>query len=219
MKMVRSLTKANVKKYGIEVREDLDFTDDGNRFRGFSYKGMPITQCVSRGECYLSIRVDCLMAGNNFTYTEWKQTKESELCDKFNGVSEFDIEELIENLEVVIAKVNEMNNEVVFTEEDERMVLEEISKEKEEIKGFINEMKNVNFRWWSISSYAFNRVQNYMNSLEKSLVGLTMDMSGFKDLSLHKKRLYLERVKRGKHIYSYYEWYISQIKEDLEGIV
>lgn len=216
MKMVKSLTKANVKKYGIEVREDLDFTDDGNRFRGFSYKGMPITQHTSRSECYLCIRVDYL--NKNFTDKEWSQTKESELCYKFDGVSEFDIEELIENLEVVIAKVNKMNNEAVFTEEDEQVVLEEISKEIEEIREFIESMKNVNFKWWDIPSYAFNRVQSYMRSLRGFLIRLAMIKNNFKSLSLGEKRTYLEKVREGIKIKSY-EWFISQIKKDLAGRV
>lgn len=107
MKMVKGLTKANARKYGIEVREDLDFNYDGSRFRGFSYKGMPMTQCIYQGICYLSIRVDSLT--NNFTHNEWSETQESKLANEFNGVSEFDIDKLIENLEAIISKVNEMN--------------------------------------------------------------------------------------------------------------
>ena len=108
MKMVKGLTKVNASKYGIEVAPQYDFTDDGNRFRGFIYKGMPMTQCRANGECYLAIRVDYLE--NNFTFKEWMETEEYKLEDEFNGVSEFDIEKLIENLERIIAKVNEMNS-------------------------------------------------------------------------------------------------------------
>lgn len=107
MKMVKGLTKVNAGKYGIDVREDLNFNDDGNYFRGFSYNGLPITQCRSRGECYLSIRVDYLV--NNFSYREWMDTDEWKLCHKYNGVFEFDIEELVEDLKKVLNKVNEMN--------------------------------------------------------------------------------------------------------------
>lgn len=107
MKMVKGLTKVNAGKYGIDVREDLNFGDDGNYFRGFSYKGLPMTQCRSHGECYLSIRVDYLK--NSFSYKEWMATEEWRLCHKYNGVFEFDLEELVDDLEKVLAKVNEMN--------------------------------------------------------------------------------------------------------------
>lgn len=39
----------------------------------------------------------------------WMKTEEWKLCDKFNGVSEFDMEDLIETIEKIIAKVDEMN--------------------------------------------------------------------------------------------------------------
>ena len=74
MKMVKSLTKANATKYGIDVREDLNFNDDGNRVRGFSYKGMPMIQGVSHGEWYLSIRVDYIEY--NLKCKKWMKTEE-----------------------------------------------------------------------------------------------------------------------------------------------
>lgn len=106
-KIVKKLTKVNASKFGIEIREDLNFKDDGNYFRGFSYKGMPMTQCYADGNCYLAIRVDYLK--NKFSYRDWMKTEEWKLCDKFNGVSEFDMEDLIETIEKIIAKVDEMN--------------------------------------------------------------------------------------------------------------
>ena len=108
MKIVKNLSIANIRKFENFVRrEDLDFTDDGNHFKGFSYKGMPITTLRADNTTYLSIRVDYLE--NEFTYREWMQTEEYKLCDKFNGVSEFDIDELVENIEAILAKVAEMN--------------------------------------------------------------------------------------------------------------
>lgn len=106
-KIVKKLTKVNASKFGIEIREDLNFKDDGNYFRGFSYKGMPMTQCYFDGNCYLAIRVDYLK--NKFSYRDWMKTEEWKLCDKFNGVSEFNMEDLIETIEKIIAKVDEMN--------------------------------------------------------------------------------------------------------------
>lgn len=108
MKIVKNLTVANIKKIeGMVRREDLDFNDDGNHFRGFEYKGMPITTLRSQDTTYLSIRVDYLK--KSFTSNEWYETEEYKLCDEFNGVGEFDLDKLIENLEKVINKVNELN--------------------------------------------------------------------------------------------------------------
>lgn len=108
MKLVKNLSKVNIRSIdGFERREDLDFTDDGNSFKGYSYKGMPITTIRSRNVTYLSVRVDYLW--NKFDYKSWMQTEEYKKCNEFNGVSEFDIDKLVENLEKIIAKVNELN--------------------------------------------------------------------------------------------------------------
>lgn len=117
MKIVKNLSIANIRKFENFVRrEDLDFTDDGNHFKGFSYKGMPITTLRADNTTYLSIRVDYLK--NEFTYREWMQTEEYKLCNKFNCVSEFDIDELVENIETILAKVAEMNEAAINEEID-----------------------------------------------------------------------------------------------------
>ncbi len=110
MTTIKNLTKANIRKIeGMEKRENLDFEDDGNHFKGFSYKGMPITTLRTDDTTYLSIRVDYLNGTNNFTYDEWRGTEEYNLTDEFNGVSEIDLDKLLDNLERIIAKVNELN--------------------------------------------------------------------------------------------------------------
>lgn len=166
-KMVKSLTVANIRNIeGMVRREDLDFTDDGNRFRGFSYKGMPITQCRSCGETYLSIRVSYL--SNEFTYREWMDTKEFALCNEFNGVSEIDLDKLIENLEKVIAKVKEMNekasNEVIDTTDMEAKLIEEIKYAESIVEEF-----KANFKWYDASSYELNSLIKYLKSTEKEI--------------------------------------------------
>ena len=120
--MVKNLSKVIVKNYeGFNLREDLNFSDDGNNFRGFDYKGLPITTLRSNvdGCVYLSIRVDYL--DNDFTYYDWMETEEYKLANEFNGVREFDIDKLIENCERIIAKVNELNEKAREAKELEAM--------------------------------------------------------------------------------------------------
>ena len=166
MKLVKKLTKANCEKYGIEVAPELDFSDDGNKFRGFMYNGMPMTQCYADGTCYLCIRVDYL--SNSFTYKEWMNTEEYYLCDQFNGVNEFDIEKLIENLEKVIAKVEEMNSSSSVSEADIENVKEVILDEVNKIEGFMDNVK-INFKWWSASTAYLSRIADYMKTLEEKV--------------------------------------------------
>lgn len=210
MKMVKSLTKTNTAKYGIEVREDLNFNDDGNRFRGFSYKGMPMTQCVSYGECYLSIRVDYLE--NNFTSKEWMQTEESDLCDEFNGVNEFDIEKLIENLEKVIAKVNEMNSNCEVDEDEIKQGIEIVKEEISEIEEVIFEAAHAS--WWKVSNYELKEAADYMRSLERKANEGYKLIEGIENESIRNKKRFVERVRSVKN-YKILggEFYISELKE------
>lgn len=213
MKMVKSLTKANAAKYGIDVREDLNFSDDGNRFRGFSYKGMPMTQCVSRGECYLSIRVDYLE--NNFTYKEWMQTKEYALCDEFNGVNEFDIEKLIENLEKVIAKVNEINSNCKVDETEIKQGIEIVKEEIFEIEEAIFEAAHAS--WWRISEYKLKRAADYMRSLERKANEGYKLIEGIENESIRNKKRFIEKVRNVKN-YKILggEFYMSELKKLLD---
>lgn len=168
--MVKNLTVANIKKYdGFERREDLDFTDDGNRFRGFSYKGMPITTLRSDNTTYLSIRVDYLE--NEFTYNEWMETEEWSLCHKYNGVAEFDMDELIEVLERIIAKVKEMNkkarNEVVEKKDIVKLEVR-LNEEIGMAESVINLAKR-NFKWYEASEWEMKQMMKYFNNVTRNI--------------------------------------------------
>lgn len=170
--MVKNLTVANIKKYdGFERREDLDFADDGNRFRGFSYKGMPITTLRSNSDntTYLSIRVDYLE--NEFTYNEWIETEEYALCHKYNGVAGFDMDELIEDLEKVIAKVKEMNkkarNEVIEMKDIVKLEVR-LNEEIGMAESVINLAKR-NFKWYEASEFEMKQMMEYFNIVNKNI--------------------------------------------------
>ena len=61
-----------------------EFSDDGTRFEGYSYKGsVPITRAAGTGsdECFISIRLDYIVSHNAPDF--WKDLKYAEY---FNGV-------------------------------------------------------------------------------------------------------------------------------------
>lgn len=189
MKIVKNLSVANIRKYeGFVRREDLDFADDGNYFRGFSYKGMPITTLRSDNVTYLCVRVDYLE--NEFTYKEWMQTEEFKLCDAFNGVSEFDIDELIENIEAIMAKVAEMNeaamNEEIDTTEAEVALVNEIANAEQVVEEF-----KANFKWYDASTYQLRTLMAYMkNQVQEIERAKAMNIA---EMSKKEKREIVER--------------------------
>lgn len=206
---VKRLTKVNCAKYGIEVAPQFDFTDDGNRFRGFIYKGMPMTQCYADGECFLTIRIDYLK--NNFTWNEWRQTEEYQLEDEFNGVEEFEMEKLIENLEKIITKVDEMNTTACVDPEDLQKAQEAILNEVEKIEAFCERAKKI--QWWTLEGYTLSQMADYTQRLfEKANYGRkVVQQLPMYDIGAQKS--WIETVQR-KDILSCH-WYMEMLEKHM----
>lgn len=219
MKMIKKLTKTNGTTYGIQAAPEYDFSDDGNKFRGFIYKGLPMTQCYADGVCYLDIRVDYLKT--NFTYSEWMATDEYQLCDEFNGTGEeFDIEKLVENLEKILAKVNEMNQDVKISKDELEGVKNITFLEVQAIESFLNNVRT-NFKWWTAKSYILTTVADYCNSLENlTRRGWTI-INTLDTMEVKAKKEYIEKAKRAINNCKYKilggDFYMEQIS-NLTGI-
>lgn len=213
MKMVKNLSKVIVKNYeGFNLREDLNFSDNGNHFRGFDYKGLPITTLRRDDIVYLSVRVDYL--NNDFTVQDWMETEEYDLSHEFNGVSEFDIDKLIENCERIIAKVNELNekarNEVIDTTDVEEAIQAEAKMIEENI-----EYVKANLEWWNLEYGALKLVKHYMSILiDRQEIMLSKDVEQMPNKD--KKELVRSLEKYG-YVYTKKDnFYISELKKYVE---
>lgn len=178
-KMVKRLTAKNGVMYGIEAAPQYDFEDDGNYFRGFVYtsningnKGfkLPLTQCYSRNDktVYLCVRVDYL-EGNAFTYKEWMETEEWRLADKFNGYGEFDLEELVSNMERIIAKVNELNGKATEEKLDSKPVVDQLKKEIDEAGLVLTAAKGIDLFNPNITDYDVTKIRESYNVIRKDI--------------------------------------------------
>ena len=79
-------------KYGFIRRESEDFTDDSNRFTGYTISSnsrLRVTKLVSDGRAYLS----CDMNGNKLDYTEYSKLPHYQCAWDYNGV---DLDKLTE---------------------------------------------------------------------------------------------------------------------------
>ena len=169
----------------------MDFHDDGNNFRGFSYKGMPITTLRSDNTTYLSIRVDYL--NNEFTYNEWMNANEYKLCNAFNGVHEFDIDELIENLEKIIAKVAEMNEAAKNEEIDVTLIKKTLENEIIYAEQVVKNFKN-NFKWYEATPYEINGFIEYLKCQEREIE--LAKQTNFDVLERREIKQYIERLNK-----------------------
>lgn len=161
-----------VKNYNFVRREDLDFSDDGNRFRGYSYKGLPITTLYLDGCVYCHVRPDYLQY-NGIPWEMWKETEEYKLCDKYNGTSEFiDLDDLANICEKVLAKPNSMKVELdnMDVSEQKTKVFSVLLKEQNELNVFI--AKAENFNWFKLfmddklSDWEMKKVRDYLKSIK-----------------------------------------------------
>lgn len=196
-KLVRSLTATNGKVYGIERAEQYDFEDDGNHFKGYIYKGIPLTQCVSKKYgTFLSIRVD--YTSHNFTWEDWSRTEEYRLTEEFNGCSEVDLDKLVDNLERITAKVEELDNSVEVDryelEEARQKTITEIREVKARLK-IVQE--GAPKKWWELREYDLKRARDYMVSLKKNIDREQKKVDEIYDESIRAKRSFIQRKSAG----------------------
>ena len=198
MKMIKNLNMNIVKKnIGFNRREDLDFEDDGNHFKGYDYKGLPITTLRSDGSTFLAIREDYL--DNNFTFDDWRETEEYKLTDEFNYCSEVDLDKLIENCERVMKKIDEMNKQVASEKIDTSEAKERIAEEIIMVRSLICEVK-MNLEWWNLRDYDLKRAANMLRSEERTLKRL-QDLD-FDSMEIKQKRAIVQNCRK----YGYVEF-------------
>ena len=193
-KMITNLSKNVVKADPrFHLREDLNFTDDGNRFRGFDYKGLPITTLRADGITYCSIRVDYL--DNEFTYKEWMETEEDDLCDEFNGVDQIDLEKLIENCERIIAKIEELNKKCREETLDMSPVLDRLTMEGNMAAAILEKAKT-SVKWWKLDDYKLKSVRKAFEMLTRDLVYIRSTIKDINDgvITRKKARWHLENL-------------------------
>ena len=210
---IKNLSKSIANKgLGFNVREDLNFSDDGNRFRGFDYKGLPITTLRADDTTYLAIRVDYIE--HTFTYEDWMQTDEYRLCDEFNGVGEIDLDKLIDNCEKVLAKVAELEetakNEVVDMSQFEARRDEEIAM----LSKFVDEAK-ASVEWWTLPDWKLRRASEYIKRIIQIIEELErMDIN---DMSQAEKRQRSQSLARCGYIREKADgFYITQLKSFMQ---
>lgn len=224
MKTVKNLSVANIKGTKFIRREDLDFSDDGNRFRGFAYDNgkeqLPITTLYSDGEVYCDVRPDYIQYFG-VPFEMWKETEEYRLCGKYNGTSELiDLEDLANICERVLAKLNELACELynMNTSEQEEKIHAVLCKEQAELKDIINKVES--FNWFNLymndrlSDYDMKNVKSYFNGLKREFAQIEKLLFMLENGTMSKKDIihYADFASRG-HVIVTCRFYIEQITE------
>lgn len=186
MKIVTNLTEKNINGTGIIRRPDMDFSDDGTRFRMFQYKDLFLSITKYKGTIYLDMRVDYMKT--DFPYSDWSKVEECKLCEKYNGnFTEFDMEEFIKDCDIVLAKIRKMNEAFNKEEIDSEAILNQLTKEFGTLLLKMAEFKK--FNWWNASKYDVDKFYDYFKSLEKIGVTIYDYINKIKGNKLEKKVL------------------------------
>lgn len=202
MKTVKNLTTANVRNIeGFNRNQEYDFEDDGNRFRGFDYRGLPVTVLSSEGTVYLSIRVDYIINNHQFTYKEWMETEEYKLEWKYNGVSQFDIDELVQDLEKVLVRIAQMDRDLKDEGElDIEPVRLKAYEEIDKAEDVLNDFKK-NFDWFNCNEYKLKSLIGYAKSLERDIENAKKQTLALKDADRKERKERLIRLDEYKYVF------------------
>lgn len=164
---------------GVTRDREGDFTDDGNRFQAYLYKGLiPITYLRSGSDVYISIAFHHL---ENINYEEYKEFPSYKHVDDFNGVSvaNFDPQVFKKNLDAAYNDVTTFLGNVQEVDpqqlEDRIKVINKACKEYEEkVKQYI---KDNALNIMKIPDYQFRELKRYVISASNKTADAIRDAS------------------------------------------
>ena len=164
---------------GVTRDREGDFTDDGNRFQAYLYKGLiPITYLRSGSDVYITIAFHHL---ENINYEEYKEFPSYKHVDDFNGVSvaNFDPQVFKKNLDAAYDDVTTFLGNVQEVDpqqlEDRIKVINKACKEYEEkVKQYI---KDNALNIMKIPDYQFRQLKSYVISASNRTADAIRDAS------------------------------------------
>lgn len=124
----KEFTIKDLTKRGWIRREDLDFKDDGTKFKVLEYtNGLQATYTKSDGYYYLALRIDYI---GDLLYEEYSQMNSYKLADEFNYSLEVDADKVCENAKLIMEEYNELKKIVDKKEINFKKIIDQAQKEK-----------------------------------------------------------------------------------------
>lgn len=194
---------------GVTRDSSNDFSDDGNRFSAYLYKGVvPITYLKADGQIYITIAFHHL---GDINYREYSKFDSYAAAEDFNGVSEnaFNAAKFEKNLEAAYKDIMNFRNEVTDVDEAEidarvQEINQACASYKERVKEYL---KSKTYEIMELSPARFSELQRYV----KSAGNRTADY--IKEASQSSKREFLAKdlAEIKKNISN--EWNFKYIRE------
>ena len=156
-----------------------NFTDDGNRFTMWMYKGIPFSQHrSSEYGTFICLRYDYLPTMKKAGLTDitmdapwkmWSETEAYKLGDKFNGgIEGFELEDLMNTIEKYREGIIAVNKQFAEVEINLEPLEKAIASEIAEAKKILEDSK-ANFDWIHASCYAIGEFRSSYKTIEKKI--------------------------------------------------
>lgn len=210
--------RLNFKKYGIERAPDLDFSDDGNRFRGYRCNGVPISYLKDPNYgVFLSIHVSDL---GGLTYDEYSKLPSYKDCDKYNGVDEdqVDLADVVEICKRIKAEHDEAVKEIKDVSDDDFKAytdkyLEKAKKEFEEAKQVIKSLEPEDLL--NASEWNIKELKRDLESIKDEINRWSWEKKSTTDQTSRRRELGYDSEENYKKV----SYWLKDLKEIVEKIV
>ena len=178
--MIKSVTEERIKNIeNFKYLPQYNFTDDGNRFTMWMYKGIPFSQHRSpKYGTFICLRYDYLPTMKEAGLTDltmdaprkmWSETEAYKLGDKFNGgIEGFELEDLMNTIEEYREGIIAVNKKFAEVEINLEPLEKAIANEIIDTKKILEDSKS-NFDWLNASDYAIKEFRNGYRATEKKI--------------------------------------------------
>lgn len=162
----RKFNARQLTKMGAVRRPEMDFSDDGTRFKMYDYKGILFTYAYDADYVYISATIS---RQGDFIYDDYKDLEIHKLADEFNGVSDVDIEKLKDNLEKIKVGVEELKVKVSKYVPDFELLERAHESNLDYLRDTVKRVENGELKWWKLSDYELTQAKKYYTYILNSL--------------------------------------------------
>ncbi len=162
----------------IQALPEYNFSDDGNKFTFWVYKGIPMSQTTYGSDVFICLRHDYIEqlfkdgktdirfdVPYNYIPDDFRK-----LSDKYNGVKKtsFDAKEFIADVEEFRRRAIELQNQFDKVNVNEEEFYAQVDKEVKYTENIISEFRK-NFDWVNASDYQIKECKEAVKSLEREI--------------------------------------------------
>ena len=227
--VVKNLTAKRVEQVGGKAATQFDFSDDGNSFKMYVLSGVPLSVTRNGGFTYLSFRDDYIESFHkagltdltfNVPHSIWSRNSAYKLGHKYNGVEEFDFENLIADLQQFRNAIIEAQKAFEAQTIEVGDLIEKLRSEAQAGRAFIENWRK-NFDWFSFDDYKMNSYRRYAKSLLVECDDAEKLASEVENNTISKTELYnlVERRRNNGWVrvdLSEHDFYYRSLKESLK---